>query len=282
MMLDTLLTFLWANLTPYGTFRAHWDLRDTLPDNNVFLSLLYLDAVHPHLDTLPKLRPLTDSVLKALLSHRPKEDMWRYWVDMPIAPDFDDIALAGLVLPKYGIAVSETVFDTIRSYTDTARSCVVLFKDDLSVRKRRCDCVVNVNLLRLTRDTSVCPFLRACLRSPHSYTYLQPYPFMLYFLSKAEAEGLTCGIDVKGRVEALLSEEPEGMDLILAFAAATNLGLRGEYVERAYRRIASEIQRDGGLPSYAYFKTVRPKGRYFFFGRTLPTIIFLDGVLKYF
>ncbi len=281
-MVDTLLTFLWANLTPLGTFRSYWDLRDTLPDNNVFVSFLYLDAVRPHLDTLPELRPLTDTVLKALLSYRPEGDMWRYWVDIPIAPDFDDISIAGVVLPKYGIPVSESVLDTVRAYTDTTRSCVVLFKDEFSIRKRRCDCVVNVNLLRLTRDTAICPFLRACLRSPGSYTYLQPYAFMLYFLSKARAEGLTCGIDLKGRVRALLSENPEGMDLLLAFASATNLGLKGEEVDRAYREIASSLLKDGGLPSYAYFRTARSKGRFIFFGRTLPTVIFLDGVLKYF
>ena len=281
MIVDTLLSFLWANLTPLGTFKAYWDLRDTLPDNNVFISLLYLDAVRPHLDTLPKLRPLTDTVLKALLSYRPEGDMWRYWVDLPIAPDFDDISIAGVVLPKYGIPVSKAVFDTIRAYTDTARSCVVLFKDELSVRKRRCDCVVNVNLLRLTRDTSVCPFIRACLRSPHSYTYLQPYAFMLYFLSKAKGEGLTCGVNLEERVKAFLSENPKGMALVLGFAAATNLGMKGEEVDRAYREILSTLQEDGGLPPYEYFKTVKIKRRFIFFGRTLPTIIFLDGVLKY-
>jgi len=172
--------------------------------------------------------------------------------------------------------------DTIRRYTDTSRRCVVLFKDDISMLKRRCDCAVNVNVLRFTRDTSLCEFIRRCVRSPSSYTYLQPRGFMLYFLSKAYREGITCGIDVKEEIKRFISEDLDGMDLILGFAAAANVGLKGKRVKEMMERIRSEILLDGGLPSYVYFRTTNDKGRYLFFGRTLPTILFLDGILKYY
>jgi len=77
-MLDSLIAFLWSSLTPYGTFRAYWDVKDTLEDNNVFINFLFLDAVRPHVEKYPELRPLADSVLKATLKYRPPGDLWRY------------------------------------------------------------------------------------------------------------------------------------------------------------------------------------------------------------
>ncbi len=282
-MLDSLITFLWSNLTPYGTFKAYWNVEDTLEDNNVFMNFLFLDAVKPHLERYPRLKSLADSVLKATVKYRPQGDLWKYWVDRRISPDFDDISLAGIVLPSYGIKFdTSVVMDTIRKYTDTSRMCVVIFSDEESMRKRWCDCVVNVNVLRFTRDTSLCGFIRQCVRSPSSYTYLQPRGFLLYFLSKAYREGITCGIDVKREVVRFISEDLEGMDLVLGFAAATNVGLKGKRVKRMIERIHSRILSDGGLPENSYFRAPWDRKKYIFFGRTLPTILFLDGILKYY
>jgi len=284
-MIDSLLLFLWANLTPQGTFRAYWDARDTLEDNNVFISLLFLDAVHPFRGRYARLDSLADTVMAALLRHRPPGDMWRYWIDRWIPPDFDDISLAGVVLPKYGISVdSQAILDSIEAYTVRrgGRRCVVMFKDENSLRRRLCDCVVNVNVLRFNRDTSLCPFIRRCVRNPHSYTYLHPKAFMLYFLAHARREGSpTCGIDVEGELRKFLSDTLSEMNALLAYTTASILGVSAPEVEALERYLLDAVGEDGGMPMWNYFTVIEDEGgRYVFFGRTLPTILLLEGLLS--
>jgi hypothetical protein len=285
-MIDTLLNFLTVNLTPYGVFKAFYtDGRGVKEDLNVFFNFVFLDAVWEFRGKYPKIKLISDSILKATLKYRPEGDMWRYWIKEDIYPDFGDIALGSLVLKKYGLNVSPQVFDTISKYR--TRSCVFLFKAPYDYENKRCDCIVNINVFRFTRDTTLCPYIRKCwekIGSLASYTYEYAPYFFYYFYSKALREGLSCGFDIKDRVmRELKNDTLSGLPLILTFASASILGIRGEDMENAYRRIKGSLLEDGGPREEVYFYIFGARGptKYRFFGRTFPAIILLDGVLNY-
>lgn len=285
-MVDTLIAFLVTNITPFGTFKAFWsDGEKTYEDNNVFFNFVFLDAIYDFRGKYPKIKTLSDSVLKWTLKYRPKGDMWVYWVDRKIYPDFDDISLGSLVLRKCGLKPSPEVKDTIDKYR--TKTCVFLFKTPYDVKNKRCDCIVNINALRYLRDKSICNYLNRCwgkIDKLASYTYEYAKYFFYYFYSKALKEGLTCNFDIKDRVlSELKSDTLRGLPLILTFTSASILGIRDPSVDKAYKKISSTIMEDGGLPEYKYFYIYSPQGYndYSFFGRTFPTIIFLEGVLHY-
>jgi len=97
-------------------------------------------------------------------------------------------------------------------------------------------------------------------------------------------EGLSCGFDIKDRVmRELKNDTLSGLPLILTFASASILGIRGEDMENAYRRIKGSLLEDGGPREEVYFYIFGARGptKYRFFGRTFPAIILLDGVLNY-
>jgi len=242
-MIDTLLNFLTANLTPYGVFKAFYtDGRGVKEDLNVFFNFVFLDAVWEFRGKYPKIKLISDSILKATLKYRPEGDMWRYWIKEDIYPDFDDIALGSLVLKKYGLNVSPQVFDTISKYRTRS--------SPYDYENKRCDCIVNIKVFRFTRDTTLCPYIRKCwekIDNLASYTYEHAPYFFYYFYSKALRGGLSCGFDIKDRVmRELKNDTLSGLPLILTFASASILGIRGEDMENAYRRIKGSLLEDGG------------------------------------
>ncbi len=246
------------------------------------MNLLFLDAVHDFKSE--NLERLRGRILKNTLKYRPRGDMWKYWVDRDIYPDFDDISVGSLVLRKYGYKVSKGVIDTINKYRIS--NCVFLFKSPMDVRERRCDCIANINVFRFTKDTTICSYLRKCFKKIDvlaSYTYEYARYFFYYFYSKALKEGLSCGFDIKDRVmKELKSDTLKGLPLILTFTSGAILGLKGEYMKKAYDKIRGTLLPDGGAPPYKYFYYISPSDIEFsFYGRTLPTIIFLEGVLNY-
>ncbi|MEO0154789.1 MAG: hypothetical protein ABIL27_06590 [candidate division WOR-3 bacterium] len=285
-MVDTLTTFLAANVTSFGTFKAFWSEGGKIyEDNNVFFNFVFLDAVYDFREKYPKIKALSDSILKWTLKYRPKGDMWVYWVDREIYPDFGDISLGSLVLEKYGFKPSPNVRDTIDKYR--TKTCVFLFKAPYDVKNKRCDCIVNINAFRYLKDKSICEYLSRCwgkIDKLASYTYEYAGYFFYYFYSKALKGGLSCNFDIKERIlSELKSDTLRGLPLILVFTSASILGIRDSLVDKAYEKISSTLMRDGGLPEYKYFYIYNPQGDnfYSFFGRTFPTIIFLEGVLHY-
>ncbi len=285
-MIDTLLSFLSLSLTSDGTFSAFYsDGRTIKEDRNVFFNFVFLDAVWSFREKYPRIKSLSDKVLKFTLRYRPEGDMWRYWVNEEIYPDFDDISLGSLVLQKYGIKVDPQVFDTILKYR--TKSCVFLFKSNYDYEKKRCDCIVNINVFRFTKDTTLCPYIRKCwekIEKLASYTYEHASYFFYYFYSKALSEGLSCGFDVKERIVGELKNDTlSGFPLILTFTSASILGIRGNDVDRAYQKIRANLLEDGGPKQEVYFYILGPRGptKYRFFGRSFPAIILLEGILNY-
>lgn len=282
-MIDTLITFLSVNVTLLGIFKGFWsDGENKYEDNSIFFNFVFLDAVYNFREKYPRIKTLSDSVLKWTIKYRPKGDMWVYWVDKKIYPDFDDITLGSLVLKKYGFKPAKAVVDTINKYR--TKNCVFLFKSPYDVRNKRCDCIVNINAFRYLRDTSICHYLKRCwekIDKLASYTYEYARYFFYYFYSKALAEGLSCGFNIKNKVlRELKSDTLQGLPLVLLFTSASILGIKDTSLDKAYERIISTLKDDGGLPEYRYFYIYGNKN-FSFFGRTLPTIIFLEGVLHY-
>lgn len=285
-MIDTLLNFLASNLTPQGVFVAFYsDGRKVREDLNVFFNFVFLDAVWNFRERHPIIKTLSERVLNSTLKYRPEGDMWRYWIMEEIYPDFDDISLGSLVLQKYGINVAPQVLDTISKYR--TRSCIFLFKSKYDYEKKRCDCIVNLNVLRFTRDTTICKYLRKCWEKIDrlaSYTYEYAPYFFYYFYSKAWREGLSCGFDVREKViEELKNDTLSGFPLILTFTSASILGIRGDDMDRAYQKIKAALLEDGGPREEVYFYILGARGptKYRFFGRTFPAIVLLEGVLNY-
>ncbi len=258
-MIDTLLSFLSLSLTSDGTFSAFYsDGRTIKEDRNVFFNFVFLDAVLSFREKYPRIKFLSDKVLKFTLRYRPEGDMWRYWVNEEIYPDFK-----------------------------VAKSCVFLFKSNYDYEKKRCDCIVNINVFRFTKDTTLCPYIRKCwekIEKLASYTYEHASYFFYYFYSKALSEGLSCGFDVKERIVGELKNDTlSGFPLILTFTSASILGIRGNDVDRAYQKIRANLLEDGGPKQEVYFYILGPRGptKYRFFGRSFPAIILLEGILNY-